>query len=507
MTRFLSRLSASVASLVLLTASSGGSAPQVLRLIAEPNYVEAPDTTSQTAAGPFACTTPAPIHHYANFHCYTPQDMAAAYGLDQFRAAHAGDPAAFGAGKTVVLVDSYGSPTAANDIQYFHDTFFPTLPSPSFEEVYFDSGGLTYNNTFAGNGQSGPAAAAGWSFEATLDIEWSYAMAPLAHIVLLATNPAETLGVQGMPNMFMAMHEAVDKYGPGTVFSQSFGLAEQTFGGAAQQQMTSFDETYQYGIAHGDTFVASSGDSGSGGSDKIHRDSGTYSMPVVGYPASSPFNVAVGGTQLMYNWLWTPTTTDPSQPGFFASSPAAGVAAEPLWAEGWLGPGNNTTGGGKSSIYSSPSWQSQQSSLTGGMRGLPDVSWDAAVNGAALVYITAFPNAIRPGWHVVGGTSASSPQVAGLLAVVNAMRAEDHVGPIGDPHAIIYSLGNSAGASNYYRDVTAMHFGTANYPLVDNRWYTNTPSVPGYPATPGWDMTTGFGSPLANNWLPALINS
>lgn len=507
MTRFLSRLSAALASAVFLLASGGGAGPVALSFNPVPEFVEAPDTTLATDAGPYACSTPAPLHHYKNFHCYTPQDMAAAYGLDKFRAAHAGDPAALGAGRTVVLVDSYGSPTAANDIKFFHDTFFANLADPSFEEVYFDSGGLTYNNTFAGNGQSGPAAAAGWSFEATLDIEWAYAMAPLAHIVLLATNPAETLGVQGMPNMFMAMHEAVDRYGPGTVFSQSFGLAEQTFGGAAPVQMARFDETYQYGIAHGDTFVASSGDEGSGGSDKIQRDSGTYSMPVVGYPASSPYNLAVGGTELMYNWLWTPTTTDPSQPGFFASAPAAGVAAEPLWAEGYLGTGNNTTAGGKSSIYSTPSWQTHQASLTGGMRGIPDLSWDAAVNGAALVYITAFPNAIRAGWHVVGGTSASSPQVAGLLAVVNAMRMEGGRAPIGDPHAAVYSLGNGASASSYYRDVTAMHFGTANYPLVDNQWYTNTPGVPGYPATPGWDMTTGFGSPLVNNWLPAMIAS
>ena len=52
------------------------------------------------------------------------------------------------------------------------------------------------------NGQSGPSAAANWTGEATLGIEWAYAIAPHAHIVLIGVPPAETEGVQGLPNLF-----------------------------------------------------------------------------------------------------------------------------------------------------------------------------------------------------------------------------------------------------------------------------------------------------------------
>lgn len=506
MVRALSRFGAFVFSAVLLSVSGGGISPVASALVVTPKFVMAPENSTVPAGGSADCVTPAPVTTYATFHCYTPTDIANAYGLSQFMGAHAGDPAALGAGQTIVLVDAYGSPTAAADLKFFHDTFFPKAPAPNFDQVY-PNGTLTYNNTAAGNGLSGPSAAAGWSGEATLDIEWAYAMAPLAHIVLMATNPAETLGVQGLPNMFKAISDAIDTYPAGTVFSQSFGTAEQNFGGAAATQQAMLDQVYQKGIKKGDTFVAASGDEGSGGVNKTQRESGVFPTQVVGYPASSPFNLTVGGTDLQYNWLWSPTSANPADAGFFNAAPATGVAAEPVWKEGWLGPGNNTSAGGKSSVYASPSWQTAQASLTGGARGIPDISWDSAINGGVLIYITAFPNAIRSGWHITGGTSSASPQVAGLLAVVNAMREENGKAPIGDPHAAVYALGDGANASTYYRDVTPQTFGTAQYPLVDNQWLPNAPNVPGFPVTTGWDMTTGFGSPLANAWIPALVAS
>ncbi len=212
-----------------------------------------------------------------------------------------------------MLVDSYGSPTAASDLKFFHDTYYPNLPAPNFSTV-FPNGAPDYNNDAKGNGQSGPIAAANWSGEATLDIEWSYAIAPLAHIVLLAVPPAETEGVQGFPTLFNAISNAIDTNPAGTVFSMSFGVTEQTFGGAAQQQTAKFDAVFQKGNAKGDTFFASSGDNGSFGVAKQHRDTAGYSNPTDGWPASSPYVTSVGGTQLQSGWTWNPTCDIPFDP-------------------------------------------------------------------------------------------------------------------------------------------------------------------------------------------------
>jgi len=254
-----------------------------------PLAVEAPNSPVAPNATP-ACTSPAPVHKSGFFHCYTPADIAAAYGVDKLHAA-----GLMGQGQTIVLVDSYGDPTAAQDLQFFHDTFFPSLPNPNFTQwTPLGNPAANYICTRS-NGISGPCSAANWSVEATLDVQWAYAMAPLAHIVLLATPPAETLGVQGLPNLFKAIQLAIDAYPPGTVFSQSFGLAEQTFGGAALTQMQGFDQTYQYGIDKGDTFLASSGDEGNGGAAKQHKESAVLPTTAVGFPAVSPLVTAVGG--------------------------------------------------------------------------------------------------------------------------------------------------------------------------------------------------------------------
>jgi subtilase family serine protease len=484
-----------------------------------PLAVEAPDTPSTTPTGtPPACVTPpAPdagnaTFTYAAYHCYGAQQMASAYGVDTLHS-----NGLMGAGQTIVLVDSYGSPTAAHDLQVFHDTFYPSLPDPRFDQIC-QPGCKDYTASNA-NGQSGPSAAEGWAGEANLDIEWSYAMAPLAHIVLVGVPPAETEGVQGFPALFKEMSTLIDQFGPGTVFSMSFGVTEQTFGGAAQQQVAKFDQVFKKGLAKGDTFLASSGDDGSAGVGKQQRDSRYYGHPVAGWPASSPYVTAVGGTQLMQNWRWNPQSDTP----FLAPNPTTGArvrnpdyfawddtttTVQPAWDESWL---PAATGGGTSVIYSQPSWQTGVGTLGG--RGLPDVAWNAAVNGGALTYQTFFPQNERVGWHVFGGTSAASPQFAGLVALLNEKRQEDNGGtpnPIGFLNKQLYG---GVGSSSAFSDVVAMTFGSGiPSGVVDsNQLWSEVDGQPvspsgiaGMPVTSGWDETTGFGTPNGPAFVSAL---
>jgi len=467
--------------------------------------IQAPDTPAQTndSTTP-ACTSPAPVIHYAWYHCYTPSDITSAYGVNTVQS-----QGVEGQGQTIVLVDSYGSPTAASDLQYFHDTFYPSLSNPNFQQLY-PNGQPDYKNV--GNGQSGSSGAAGWSGEATLDIEWSYAIAPLAHIVLIAVPPAETEGVQGFPNLFKAISDEIDATPGGTVFSMSFGVTEQTFGGAAQQQVTKFDAVFQKGIAKGDTFFASSGDSGSQGVSKQHRDSATYTYPTDGWPASSPYVTAVGGTQLQYGWAWNPTSDiafnadGSANPNYFAYTSGGNLNA--VWNESWL---PAASGGGPSVLYSRPTWQNGVAGVIGGnARGVPDVAWNAAVNGGVLVYITAFPQIQRQGWHVYGGTSAASPQVAALTALAEQERAAAHKAPLGNIDPLVYAN------PQWFTDVQPVTEGTAQSgKLVNNReWDYNgdgvavTPdAVPGWPVLSGYDMTTGLGTPNAPAYVSGLAGS
>jgi subtilase family serine protease len=494
----LAKTSLGVVVAVFATLACGGAltaaAPEAAAVA--PLALQAPGGPVVPSAGTFSCQVPS-----ATIHCYSPQDIRSAYGVDQLP--EQGD------GQTIVLVDSYGSPTAAQDLQTFHDTFFPNDPNPSFEELYQGPQGFSNSN---GQGQSGSGAAANWSGEATLDIEWAYAIAPHAHIVLLAVPPAETEGVQGFPNLFKGMSDAVQMFPSGTVFSMSFGVTEQTFGGAGAQQTAKFDQVFQQGIAKGDSFFAASGDNGTLGTAKQHKDGTTYSTPTVGWPASSPYVTAVGGTQLQDGWTWDPTSDIPFladgsfNPAYFAAT--AGGDRNYVWNESWL---PAATGGGPSTIYSRPSWQANALPAAGDHRLVPDVAWNAAVNGGVLVYITAYPDFNGPGFHIYGGTSAATPQVAALTALANERRASEGKGPIGNANPAIYA---SNGA--WFTDVTPATEGTAASGQLTNNndWDFNgngnavTPDpVPGWPTTTGYDETTGWGTPSAPDYVAGIAAS
>jgi subtilase family serine protease len=471
-----------------------------------PFAVQAPDSAFSDSSLGTACHRPAPDGRSSStIHCYGPDQLRAFYGLGPLASSNDG------AGQTIVLVDSYGSPTAVNDVTFFASTFGG--PTPNAEAV-FPLGHPDYTNpTGQGAGWSGPNSADGWAGEANLDVQWAYAMAPKAHIVLLATPPAETQGVQGIPNLMKAIDWAINNYPAGTVFSMSFGTDEQAFGGAAATQFGKFDQTFKRGLAKHDTFFSSSGDDGSLGITRSHRASTPGTTPEVSYPNVSPYVTSVGGTQVQSGWTWAPTEDKP----FNANGSrnvnyfnwTAGGSSEAVWNEGWAGIG---TGGGVSSVYGRPAYQNGVSSVVGSHRGVPDLAWNAAVNGGVLTYISYFPSLEGPPrWGIFGGTSASSPQVAALTAVANQARAAGGKGPIGNLNAAIYS--GSFDRSAAFHDVVARTYGTTPSGVLQNNrmWDTQadgflTPDpVPGFPTTVGYDLTTGWGSPWAPGYVSQLL--
>jgi len=403
----------------------------------------------------------------------------------------------------------------------FHDTFFPSLPDPSFEQVY-PLGNPQFPSACKSQGLSGPCSAANWSGEATLDIEWAYSIAPLAHLILLAVPPAETEGVQGFPNLFKAISGEIAATPPGTMFSMSLSATEQDFGGAAAQQTAKFDQVFRQGLAKNDNFFAATGDFGSTSFAKQHKDANLFTSPVVGYPSTSPYVVAVGGTQVQDGWTWDPTSNDAFtssgdfNPAYWNAIPSG--SSEAVWNESWAPIG---TGGGASVIYFRPSWQTGVDPGYGNHRLVLDTSWNAAVNGGVDVYITAYPE-FNCGntsgcWTFFGGTSAATPQTAALVALANAARAGAGKQPLGFLDPLLYQTG--IGASDY-SGIVPQHYGSAPKTfagsdvgvsgtvlksagdLQDNQLW-EFPAA-GYPTTAGYDATTGWGTPKAPAFVAGL---
>ncbi len=429
----------------------------------------APDDAQTPTSGPYACVDPSGQPRSTAFHCYTPSQIMSAYGVDALHA-----EGTTGKGETIVIVDAYGSPTAQADLDHFSDTF--GLPRTTITFINPD-GTPTFNNSVNGS-------APGWAEETSLDLQWAHAVAPDAKLVLVEAIPAETEGVQGFPGIFLGEQMAIQQY-PGAVMSQSFAVTEQSFQAAASTQVSLMDKVYQQAKAAHVTVFGSSGDSGTLNTDKQGR---VYPFPTVNWPSSDPLVTSAGGTWLQYGWTWTP-----SSPTDLAFATTPGSRTEAVWNEPFL---PAATGGGLSVLFSTPTFQSGISqSVLKGARGLPDVSWNAAVDGGVLVY-TSFPG-VRVGWHIIGGTSASSPQLAALVSLSNQLAdgmGKSHVGYL-NPY--LYNLPGSD-----FTDIVPQTFGSVT--IADNALYGF--DIAGMATTAGYDLTTGLGSPKAYGFVHDLAN-
>ena len=108
------------------------------------------------------------------------------------------------------------------------------------------------------------------------------------------------------------------------------------------------------------------------------------------------------------------------------------------------------------------------------------------MDGGVLVY-TSFGGA-RVGWHIVGGTSASSPQLAGLIALTNQLADASGKAHVGYLNPLLYQL-----PASDFNDILPQTFGSVT--LADNSNYGS--GIAGSAVTTGYDLATGFGSPKA----------
>jgi subtilase family serine protease len=372
----------------------------------------------------------------------TPTQIANAYNLGPLR-----KRGIDGAGQTIVIVDSFGSPSIATDLTDFDAAF--GLPAPPSLKVIQPAGPVpAYTDT---------TTRSGWASETDMDVEWAHVMAPAAAIVLAETPTAETEGITGFPQIDTALDYVLSHH-LGQVISQSFGATEETFSSVAQLQ--SLRGPYELAQRDDVTVLAASGDNGASGETLDEKS--VYPTPVVEWPASDPLVTAVGGTQLKLN-------------------PAGQrVAPDIAWNEG---------GGGPSHVFPLPAYQNGVASVTGRYRGIPDISMDASCSSPVPVFGSYLGGG---GWQTSCGTSLATPLMAGIVALADQVAGH----PLGLINPALYKM--AAARSPGLTDITA----------GDNAMHApdGTTTVPGFRAAPGYDLASGVGTVNGALFVPELAH-
>jgi subtilase family serine protease len=386
----------------------------------------------------FACQMRA-----TNF-CYGPDQIRTAYGIQPLL-----NRGVTGRGRTIVIIDAYNPPNVQQELDAFTTTW--GLPKANLRVV----------NPFGAGYDSNDPNQAGWAPEIALDTQWSHVVAPAAKIVLVTAKTNDDSDIEA------ALEYAVNHH-LGDVVSQSYGEDERCVDPALLRRQ---HRTYERGTAKGMTFIASTGDQGSA---QPTCDGTDYSL-AASNPASDPLDLAVGGTSLVADL----TTGD--------------YGSESVWNESLKY--GSAGGGGFSVLYRKP-WY-QYGVVPGRYRGEPDVSYNAGIDGGVLTYIDVQSTSLPAGWYRVGGTSAGTPQWAGLTAL-SAQLAHHSLGLLND--SIYAAARNRKVQSFLFHDITS---GNNAYTVTDDSGSV-VKTIRGYSAKPGWDAATGFGTPKANHVVPFL---
>jgi subtilase family serine protease len=452
--------SAAMAAAVAGSTSAAGGAAVVAATATVAISPAAVHVRQATAAPPSTAYCEA---HY-KIACYEPAQVRAAYNLRPLTA-----KGITGKGQTIVIVDSYGSPTVGHDLSVFDKRF--GLPSPPSLTVIQPAGRVPkYRPT---------SNREGWAGETALDVEWSHVMAPGANILVVETPTSENEGTTGFPAIVRAEKYVIDLH-LGGVISQSFSATEQTF--PSKKALLKLRGAYQDAARKGVTVLAASGDSGT--ADVKFNQSTYYLHPVTSWPDSDPLVTGVGGAQLResakgawHSVVWNDTYNVPTQQYIFGSK----------------GPNPLAGGGGKSVVFPRPRYQNSVARVTGAHRGVPDISMSGACNGAVDMY-QSFPG--QPaGWYPTCGTSEATPLFAGVVALADQVAGH----PLGLINPALYRM-SAMGAAAGIVDVTE-----GNNTVSFSQGGT-VHTVAGFRARAGYDLASGVGTVNAARFVPELAS-
>jgi subtilase family serine protease len=453
--------SAALAAPATSLASAPSSAPPP-RIVVTPDAIRLPGTPRS------APLTTAECEETESIACYLPGQLRTAYHLPALYAR-----GITGKGKTIVIVDSFGSPTIKSDLATFDKKF--GYPAPPKFSVIAPAGKIPAFNPSNSDMTS-------WAGETTLDVEYAHALAPGASILLVETPVSENEGTSGFPQIVKAEEYVIDK-GLGDVISQSFSATEETFAGLAQINHYHLRGAITDAHSHGVTMLAASGDAGA--TDYQKNGSDYYARRVTSWPDSDPWVTAVGGTQLKesgggYSWTaWNDTYSR---------------AADLYWG-GSTNPDPLASGGGKSVFFARPSYQKGVKSVTGTKRGVPDIAMSAACNGAVNIYSSFQPDAA--GWSLTCGTSEATPEFAAIVALADQVAGHR----LGLLNPSLYKL--LAEHAPGLVDVTSGNNTVSFYQGTA----TNPYKVTGYQARKGYDLVTGVGTVNASKLVYELAGT
>ncbi|HVR10027.1 MAG TPA: S53 family peptidase [Thermoanaerobaculia bacterium] len=392
-------------------------------------------------------------------HLLAPADLATIYHLQPLYAAGID-----GSGQSIAVVGKTDIQLA--DVQAFRSTFGLPPNDPVFVHNGPDPGIIDpYNEG-----------------ESDLDVEWAGAVAPRATVRLVIS--ASTGASDGI--MLSAQYAVDHDLAP--VVSTSYGNCESHLGSVA---LTFWNDLWTQAAAQGMTAVVAAGDSGPDICDPPNEARGSVTSP--NGLCSTPADVCVGGSQF-------DDTANPGQWWAAAGDPVTKGSAlsyipEVAWNESGTvagGSGLWASGGGASTFFTKPAWQSAPGVPDDGARDVPDVAL-AAAKHTSYIYLEGQQQLS------VGGTSGAAPSFAGLMALLvqRARRWQGNANPS------LYQLGTSQytgkGAAVFH-DITSGN--------------NSVPGVGGYGAGPGYDRVTGLGTvdgaALVDGWLnvaPACVAS